>query len=473
MIMHEKWPSKLKIQVIRPIHKKGSRTDLDNYRPIALLPVINKIIEKYFTMQIQAFLTKHNHLSNKQYGFRQNRSTVDALKRINDLVTNALNQGKYVGATLIDLQKAFDTINHKILIEKCKKVGLRGKILNVIKSYLSDRRACTRLNDEESAMNNVTFGVPQGSVLGPLLFLIYINDIEDEIESTIMLLFADDIIILSINYDYKQMMANLQTDFDSINAWFIENEVYISETKTVNMTIKTPHMKTIQKVLIYIHSDNCKYLKLGVKGACSKTCTAVEDCVSSKYLGLTIDSNWKHTVHIEGLITKLRQQIPKLYQVRNILNNKNKLMLYYAWVESHLRYGIEVFGFAQDYLVQRLQRVQNKIVKLLFKTNDTQSTKELYKKFGILNIRKLRDYIVVQNNFFDNEFKTVKTKQVGFLRDTSLRLNVPLWRNQYGLRNRQCYVPKIFNNLPQNVKSITNFNTLKRELKLWMLEQCD
>jgi len=161
------WPNKLKTQIVRPIYKKGKKHDLDNYRPISLLPVLNKFIEKFFAERITTFLTKKNLLSENQFGFRKNKSTNDALKEINDKISGALNDGKFVSAIMIDLQKAFDTVNHDILLNKCAKIGLRGKINNILNSYLKNRKMTTRISNTNSTLTDVwsTSGVCTGPII--------------------------------------------------------------------------------------------------------------------------------------------------------------------------------------------------------------------------------------------------------------------------------------------------------------------
>ena len=179
IIETEIWPDNLKIQIIRPVYKKSNKREIGNYRPIALLSIIDKIIEKFFANKINKFFEKFKILSDIQYGYSKGKSTTQLLINLNEIVTKSLNEGKYVGIVLVDLQKAFDTFDKKILLQKCRKIGLRGKIYNIIESYLDNRKTQVRICGEESEYNEINYGVPQGSVLGPLLYLIYTNDISD------------------------------------------------------------------------------------------------------------------------------------------------------------------------------------------------------------------------------------------------------------------------------------------------------
>jgi hypothetical protein len=277
MIDKEIWPEMLKIQIIRPVYKKGNKIDTNNYRPIALLSIIDKIIEKFFADKIRNFLEKQQILSKVQFGYTKNKSTTDLLIKINEVIATALNEGKYVGVVLIDLQKAFDTFDQKILLKKCANMGLRGKIYNLIKSYLNNRKTMVQIKENNSNLNNANYGVPQGSVLGPLLYLIYTNDITDNLTKTMTYLFADDTIMISINYKYEEMMRNLQNDFNLLNDWFIENELFISKEKTVQMDITVPKMNKREDIWIIKHYGDCVNLQtLNKNTKCHGNCTKLE-----------------------------------------------------------------------------------------------------------------------------------------------------------------------------------------------------
>lgn len=470
MIDKEVWPEMLKIQVLRPIYKKGDKTDKNNYRPISLLSVIDKIIEKFFSNKIRQFLEKFRLLSKLQYGYTPKKGTTDLLIQINEIITKALNEKKYVGAVLIDLQKAFDTFDQEILLKKCEKIGLRGKIYNLIKSYLANRRSLVKIADDYSDENEIKYGVPQGSVLGPLLFLIYVNDISDCVNKTLIYLFADDTIMISINYNYSEMISNLQKDFDMLNGWLMENELYISEDKTVQIDITVPKMKNIQKNNIVNHSENCQLMKYGRNSkSCNETCKKIQNTQSAKYLGLQIDSHWNFKQHIINLINKLRQMMPKLYNVRSVINLKNKMILYEAWISSLLRYGIEIYGFASDYLLNRLQRVQNKVVKVLFGNNENK-TEDIYSKNNILKVKQLRDYTIILKYYHTNMYKNYDKKKSKILRQTTQKYEIPQWSNTYGLRNKNYYIPSIFNKLPKQLLNIKSTKERKSRIKQILIE---
>lgn len=213
---------------------------------------------------------------------------------------------------------------------------------------------------------------------------------------------------------------------------------------------------------IIVHGQCCKK-----DGNCNSMCLELKDVNEAKYLGFNIDKHWKHDIHIQRLITKLKQILPKLYKLRNLLNKENKLIIYNAWIASHLRYGIEVYGFATCDLIQKLQRIQNKAVKILFGYGHNLSTKEIFKKEKILNVIQLRDYTVMLKRFFVEKisYESLKLKRPN--RHSKTMLPTAMCRNSYGTKCQDFYSPYIFNQLSESFVTIQSFSELKRSLKNW------
>ena len=188
----------------------------------------------------------------------------------------------------------------------------------------------------------------------------------------------------------------------------------------------------------------------------------------ARYLGFTIDEKWNYKKHVKNLITRLRKMMPCLYKVCKVLNKKNKLNLYYAWIESILRYGIEVYGFAPESVLEKIQKVQ----KILFKdSRHDLKTEALYAKNKILKFKQLRDFVVIINNYFENKFKNVIETKIQYFRKTTYRYTVPFVNNEYGKRNRSFYVPTIFNSLSEPLLKLEKINKLKKLLKQHFLQQ--
>lgn len=222
-IKSSKFLTDCKIAKLRTLFKKGSKTDPKNYRPISLLAIISKIIEKIIHDQVQTFLTKNEVFYKFQSGFRSNHSTDSCLSFLNDKILQGFDFGIYTGMILIDLQKAFDTIDHKILIEKMPYFGFSKDVINWFNSYLSGRIFKVSVNDTTSNSGNLTCGVPQGSILGPLLFLLYVNDMPQSVECDLFL-YADDSCLVFQHRDPKIIEKQLNKDFASLCDWFVDNK---------------------------------------------------------------------------------------------------------------------------------------------------------------------------------------------------------------------------------------------------------
>ena len=461
IIETEIWPKKLKIQVIRPIYKKGRKKDMENYRPISILPIINKFIEKFFETQLQTFFKKWHVIIKEQYGFQKGKGTNEALKHINEKISKALDKGKYVGATFIDLQKAFDTVNRERLKKKLQKYGLCNKFCGILNSYLDERLCCVKIGNAYSECLTSKEGVPQGSVLGPLLFLIYINDINEENELTLTI-FADDILLLNIENTKKEMLSKMQTHLNIIQKWCEQNKLYINENKTKIMFIRATKKENLEEKL-WMHTDKCN------KTMCESTCVEIKQTENIKYLGVEVDCKWKFKIHIDNVIKKIRQIMPKLYSVKKLLGVGNKKIIYDAWIKSQLQYAIEIYGLANKTDIDRLQKIQNKVIKTLFANRFCHSAKELYKKLNILKIDQLRKYVIIIKNFF--RMKATREEKISKKQyNTKNTFFLPVQiSNNYGSKQAEYYIPELLNKIPNNFWSIGTYGELKKKSSQWLI----
>ena len=269
-------PDDLKIAKVVPIYKKDNPQVFGNYRPVSVLPCLSKILERLVYNRCYEFICKHNILYKKQYGFRQKHSTYMAvLDVINDL-TKTIDDGMFNVGIFMDLSKAFDTIDHTILLHKLYNYGFRGVSHNWFSNYLSNRKQYVSYNGTASPKVNTSCGVPQGSILGPLLFILYMNDIQHTSKLLSFTLFADDTTILYSHKNLTSLCDTLNVELREVCNWFKANKLSLNAKKTNLMYLGTSHQtRNIDD------SNNCIYLD-GVK---------LDRVHEAKFLGLLIDEN--------------------------------------------------------------------------------------------------------------------------------------------------------------------------------------
>ena len=332
-----------------PLFKKTTeeeRQDPGNYRPISILSVINKILEKVIYIRLIRFIVKNDILYKYQFGFRKGHSTTLALMEVVDKIRHNLSLGKKVAGVYIDFSKAFDTVNHHILLYKLQHMGIRDDMLKLIKSYLTDRKQFTMANGTESNKMKVECGVPQGSVLGPLLFLLYTNDIENCTKEQLKL-FADDTNGFLFENDYASLKNKIKELLIHLFEWAAANKLTINTSKTCYTIFMKGNAKVPETLnSVKIPTDNASQ---------NSTMITISREKFSKYLGVFLDEklDWRH--HItdaeDGLLAKLTKINNSFKIIKHCVPEKNKMILLNAYFISKISYGIELYGNADKTLV--------------------------------------------------------------------------------------------------------------------------
>ena len=221
------FPHVEKITKVTPIFKNGTKSSFDNYRPISILPVFSKLLERTVHRQLYSYLEENNFLTDRQFGFRKSRNTFQTITYITDFIRSAMDRGEYTGAIYVDLKKAFDTVNHATILSKLPVYGINDKELSWFIDYLFNRKHFVEFNTTRSKYQDITCGVPQGSILGPLLFLLLMNDIEHVITSCEVLLYADDMVIFFASKNVSLIESTLTKHLQQISDWLIKNQLII------------------------------------------------------------------------------------------------------------------------------------------------------------------------------------------------------------------------------------------------------
>ena len=375
-------PDILKIAETIPIHKKGSRSLVGNYRPISLLSNLNKIFEKLVHTRIYKFLEDGQFLHSRQFGFRKLHSTNHALIDITEKIRNALDNKKHACGVFVDLQKAFDTVNHNILTAKLDHYGIRGFANNWFTSYLEDRSQYVSILGFKSKTKTIKHGVPQGSVLGPLLFLIYINDLHRAIKNSEVYHFADDTNLLNISDSLKTIKKSVNADLKALYSWLIANKISLNCDKTE---------------IIFFHRPGGIVPDLKIKMNGSRLFPAR----NIKYLGAYLDETLNGRFHCDTLAKTLNRANGMLSRARHYINSTNLKSLYHAIFSSHLTYSLQVWGQSQNTHNKNIFKLQNRAIRTISFSGYQDDCNPLYTSLNILKLedhRKLLNCLLVHDS---------------------------------------------------------------------------
>jgi hypothetical protein len=361
------FPNALKKAVIQPLHKKGSKESIENYRPLAIVSIFSKIFEKLFCTKLISFLDKYSLISDSQHGFRKNRSTTTALLAFHNLTLEYLKKGHSTTGIFYDLSKAFDIINHKILLEKLTCFGVTGIPNNWIKSYLSDRSQVTKITDGNGSSISdevlINIGVPQGSIIAPLLFILFTNDITSNINHGHLTLFADDTTYLTDMKDNNDtsIINIIQSDINATAHWMTKNDLVLNDSKTVLMQFDPKlNSKQIANPTFILNGNSIL----------SKN--------STKFLGVIIDNKLTWKEHINEVSKKMASGCFLIKRIMQICNLETAKLVYHAYVHSRIAYGIVLWGHSSHTI--RLFKLQKRAIRYLAQANSNPCTAGMYRK---------------------------------------------------------------------------------------------
>lgn len=453
------FPDSLKVAKVSPIYKSGKKTDPGNYRPISVLPIISKIFEKILYKRLDDYLKAKNFLSKKQYGFRAKSNTLTATI---DLVTNLKNNidEKCVALGIfIDLKKAFDTISHSLLLQKLYDVGIRNSAHDMFRSYLSNRQQIVRIGDELSNCETLTYGVPQGSILGPLLFIIYVNDIHNLNLTGDTILYADDTSLFLFGNSIEGIIEQAQQDLDTLSGWFQDNLLTVNSSKTNYIIFSARNKKIESHSNLYINNEPLTQVS------------------SEKYLGLHLDKHLTWQPHLDKLRSKLSSIMGALRGIVRCLPTSVRYIIYNSMVKPHLEYLIEVWGTAAKTHLKQIETCQNKIIKRLFHYHYLTPTEKIYKETKLMTLSQIYKYntcILVHKLIHKNiHSKITFTKKGQTQKRITRRMNnicLRPPRTNYGRKNILYEGAELYNKLPNDIKEIQSFTLYKKTIKHHILK---
>lgn len=455
------FPEMLKKSLIKPIHKKESKTDPSNYRPIALLPTSSKIFERAMYDRIYKFCEKYNIFSECQNGFRKNKSTILAVYKYIQEIHNIINNKKYAIGILLDMSKAYDRVQYNILLNKLYGIGIRGPCHNWLKSYLSNRQQIIEIeyfNDKmhriEKIRSNtkiVNASIPQGSVLGCLLFLVYINDLAEVLnESCVM--FADDISILISSQNSINLNEKINNILDKTTSWLTEHNLQINLSKTKLMSFH-PYQKP--------------QLNLKLNNNSSTLDTVNEHTL----LGLVIDTHVSWKPHTEKIHRKLSSFMYALREVKKTTDVATAITTYYAYAYAWLSYGVILWGGSTD--APSLLILQKKLIRIIVNIEATESCKSYFEKYKILTLPCIYIFELCK---FVRKYPNFYTKRDDHITKHHLRyrnkLMLPASKMTHHSSSPLVMSIKIYNKLPDSIKSISNDNHFTNKLKELLIRKC-
>ena len=458
-IKNSVFPDKCKIAKLKPLYKKGSKTEPQNYRPISLLPLVSKIFEKIVHYQTQDYLDRHKILYTYQSGFRTKHSTDTCLTLLNNKILNGIDKGFLTGMIFIDLQKAFDTINHEIFLTKLECIGFSNSAILWYRSYLENRTFHVNIENDYSNLGKLSCGVPQGSILGPLIFLIYVNDMPQSVDCDLFL-YADDTCVGFTGNNIKTIENNLNRNFNSLCDWFVENRlsIHFGEDKTKSIVFGSKRRLK--------HIDKLDITRGNIKVSQQNKVT---------YLGCILDDSLTGESMALRVLKKVNGRLSFLYRKQSFLSYKLRRMLCNALIQPHFDYACSAwYPNLTKNLTKKIQISQNKCIRFCLGLDNRTH-------IGV-NEFKTINWLPVQNRYEQsvamNAYKFCKKMGPAYLSDTYslmenlqttrksvLKLELPLKKTKMGQNSISYIGPKVWNKLPSECKLEDNPNKFKHKIK--------
>ena len=443
------FPNSLKTARVIPLHKSGSEDDVNNYRPVSILPILSKLFERIVYNRVYSFLEKYNLLNHSQYGFRKGKSTIQAVMDQLEYVYRNIDSGNVVVSFFIDFSKAFDCIDHDILLKKLDHHGIRGIPKRWFQSYLSDRKQYVSVNNTSSSILPLSHGVPQGSILGPLLFLIFINDFPNCSDFFKFNLFADDSTLTCKfdSFDENYVKQTLENELKPVEHWLNMNKIKINCSKS--------------KFIIFSYRKNFSLHSITFGN------NIISVTNSIKFLGIEIDRNLNFRTHVNNISKKVSRVIGLLFRLNKFLPVEILKTLYFTLVMPHIMYGIEVWYGAPQYVLDRISILQKKAIRAINSLPYNDHTHEYFKSMKLLKIHDLYKVKILSHMFIHFDRSNYTSQSEIHSHNTRNRGNIttPFFNRSRSQSTWLYQGVHLWNSVPDEIKSSLTMISFKNSIK--------
>ena len=454
------FPSELKLANVVPIYKDKDKMLFSNYRPVSVLPVFSKVLERLMYNRLFDYINENRLLYKYQFGFQKGKSTNMAIILLVDKISEALENGDIAIGVFLDFSKAFDTVDHEILLKKLDIYGVRGKTKEWFSDYLSNRKQYVTYCGFKSNSKTITCGVPQGSILGPLLFLLYINDLAAVSNELFSILFADDSNMFIIGKDINVLCDQMNIALKNVQEWLFCNKLSLNVLKTHYM-IFTAKRKVVDDIKLVI---------------CN---TEIERAYSTKFLGVHVDSKFSWSEHVTHICKKLSKSVAIMYKARKKLPKSSLISLYYSICYPYFIYCNHVWGRACQKTIEPVFKIQKKMLRVITSSPYRAPSLPLFVANKLLPLQDINSYMIgifmfnVMNSGEDSIFSSyfiLNSSIHSHHTRTANALHVPRAKNCVRISSIKILGAQIWNDIPNSIRNSTTVATFKINLKKHLID---